>query len=79
MAKRKPDCEFHDSCGNKVHYKSAGLCVNCYQAIRYWLKKTPTKVLQRQRKLRLWQTRMESLSNTTVLETRRSSRRRRAA
>ena len=79
MARGKPNCEFHDSCGNKVHYKAAGLCVNCYQAIRYWLNKTPTKVLRRQKKLRLWQTRMESLSNTTVMTPRRSSRRRSAA
>lgn len=76
------NCQFHDLCGNKEDHPESGTCHACYGALWYWLKgKTPTAILKRQKKLKLYQARMESIANTRVLTQpqQRRSRRRRAA
>ena len=45
-----------------VRYPRIGLCVNCYAALHYWMKKKPGDVIKRQHKLEVYQKRMELIS-----------------
>ena len=38
-----------------------GMCLNCYQATRYWLNKGITKMIKRKNKLALFDNRMDDL------------------
>lgn len=42
----------------------ASMCKACYGSMRYWLQKTPAQVVERQEKLRKFDSRMSRISNT---------------
>lgn len=43
------------------------LCKRCYSAMDYWRKKTPTQMMRRQEKLRLWDSRMSQFTNVRAV------------
>jgi hypothetical protein len=60
-------CSIHNCDRHAVH-KKAGLCNPCYHALWYWGKKTPTEVMQRKKKLQMFQSRLQVVQpNVNVL------------
>lgn len=60
-------CEM-ECCENEAAFPRLGLCLSCYQAIRYWLRaaKTPKDILERKKKLQVFQNRMDHLMPNVV-------------
>ena len=57
-----------EPCNNKAFYPSSGLCKQCYSGMYYWTRpknrKTPTDILNYQRKLVVRASRMRMLQPT---------------
>ena len=52
---KKPYCSI-PSCSEPVY--CVGFCRNCYQYVRYWLKKTPGQIVARQDQVALFEKRL---------------------
>lgn len=61
MAKRQKECE-NKNCEYTLPESSAQVkCVNCRSAISRWGRRRPAEVLERRRKLRLYDTRLDDI------------------
>lgn len=53
-------------CDNEIQHKKAKLCGACYSSIYYWTRKTPTALMHRISRLRVFEARMESVAPSNV-------------
>lgn len=63
-------------CKNRAAIRT--LCKPCYSAMYYWSKKTPTQIMHRQEKLRLYDNRMAQMTGVHSINTGRRKKRRTA-
>ena len=66
---RQKQCQYN--CGRPVERKHSDMCHACYQAIQRWSKKTPTQMVARQKQLKVFERRLEALTNVTPLSRKR--------
>lgn len=68
-----------EGCDNEAAW--GGMCKACYMYLRYWIKKgSPTAVVDRLRRIQLWENRLHTLiPQVRTLRKRKRSRKRKAA
>lgn len=56
-------------CDNEMTCPGSGTCINCYQSILRWSKRSPEDVLNRSKKIGLYTARMQTLtpSNLSIM------------
>ena len=59
-------------CTRRMFYKEAALCKACYAALYYWQDATVTRLMRRQRQLGVFQSRMDTMTNTRMLHCRKT-------
>ena len=70
MARSNTGCQY---CGDPVKYPTLTLCGACYEALRYWAKKTVGQRLKRMNRLQVFGARLEDMLGVTPI---RKARRR---
>jgi len=63
MAKKKSSCSTSD-CDNEVY--CLDMCRQCYQAARYWKAKSMKEIVNRGKKLRVYENRLDALMPKNV-------------
>lgn len=53
-----------ETCRSEAKHKSAGLCHACYQAFRYWGRKSPTELFRRIDQVERMSTRFSIMAGT---------------
>ena len=67
-----------EHCDQLVFYRSAGLCRQCYQRMRYWNAKTITERMQRRRRLQVWDASLSAMDPSVAIVPSKIRRRRSA-
>lgn len=69
--KKKAECCV-DNCNGEAYYKASQLCKCCYSSLYYWRSATPTELIRRKQRLKVFEARMDVLQPATrVVRTRK--------